>query len=209
MSKKENNDKKLVWKDWRLWFGIVIIALFIGVFSFGKSIKDYTNQDAKVAYEELTSEGYSVRFLFDRNNNGGLSEEEFQKYVVDDSFGSESYKDMPFIVSKQKNDGKTVTLSIEYKSVIDAENKQSAMEEKLEEKLNVASALTACEQYGGRNYGNFKIHTILGQIAQNASDENTWFLKYSVDAGGFTDLNMECYVTGTTDNPQVTSFVVY
>lgn len=86
---------------------------------------------------------------------------------------------------------------------------QGAREEALESKLGVIEAMTACEQYGKQNYRNFKMHSVLGKIAEYASDDDTWFLKYKVDADGYEQLTMECYVTGTSDSPIVKQFTVY
>ena len=224
----QKTDKKPIWKDWRFWVGVVIVLAIVGVVYSNKgrnqnisdnnssqqnvtetaSMKDYSGQDAKDAYSEITSLGYSIKFVFDRNNNGGFSEDDFQKFVTN-SFTSEYYNDSPFIVTKQDSEGKNVTLYIEYGSVVNGEKEQADKEAKLEEKLSIVSAMTACEQYGENNYRHFKMHSITGKISESAFDENTWFLKYYVDADGYKNKNMECYVTGTTDNPQVSNFLIY
>ena len=172
-------------------------------------VSDYTGKDARQAYDELTHEGYSVRFAFDRNNNGGFSDSDFQDFVKNDSFGSASYAEMPFTVTNQVNSEHVVTLFVEYTDVYVEKNAQAAREKRLEEKLSIVSAMTACEQYGKSHYKNFKIHSIMGRIAERASDDNTWFLKYYVDYDGYKNKNMECYVSGTTSSPSVTKFSVY
>ncbi|MBR2753638.1 hypothetical protein IKF28_02860 [Candidatus Saccharibacteria bacterium] len=220
-SKKTKNNEPF-YKKW--WFWTIIIIIFIGMIYGGSNneqdnnepsgqgeteLKDYVGQDAKNAYDELTAGGYSVKFVFDRKNNGGFSEEQFQDYVINDSFGSKSYSEMPFIVTKQSNNNKTVTLSIDYKTAIEANNKQQAREAKLEEKLGSVEAMTACKQYGKRNYRNFKLHDITGKMAEYPSDDNTWLFKYYVDANGYKNMTMECYVTGTSENPKVSKFMIY
>lgn len=82
-------------------------------------------------------------------------------------------------------------------------------EELLEEKLGFVESITACELYGKRQYSDFKIHSVLGKIAQEVVDDDTWFIKYTVDANGRENLVMECSVTGTTESPQVKNFIVY
>lgn len=171
-------------------------------------VDDYTGKDAKVAYETLKNSGYDVKFVFDRNNNGGFTEEGLQEYVKQE-FDSGSYDEMPFTVIKQSATGKTVTLTIEYASAIESENAQKARESALESKLGIVESMTACQQYGERNYRDFKMHSIVGKIAEYASDDDTWFLKYTADANGYKNMTMECYVTGTSSSPVIKSFNIY
>lgn len=211
MAKKEFSNKPF-YKNWRFWLIIGFILFIIGIANLGSvkttNISDYTNKDAKQAYNELSQAGYEVKFIFDRNNNGGFTQEDFQQYVLD-SISSKSYDEMPFTVTKQSAEGKKVSLSVEYASALEASKTQGAREEALESKLGVIEAMTACEQYGKQNYRNFKMHSVLGKIAEYASDDDTWFLKYKVDADGYEQLTMECYVTGTSDSPIVKKFTIY
>lgn len=221
-----------VYKQW--WFWLIIILILAGIVSTMKkdqpdtdsgaaesttqpaaeeaqndtTIKDYTNNDAKLAFTELNNNGYTVKFVFDRPNQGGFTEESFQKFI-NESFSSDSYAEMPFVVTQQINKDKEVTLYVEYGSAVESNNAQAAREAGLEERLSIVSAMTACEQYGKRNYRNFKMHSILGKIAEYANDDNTWFLKYYVDYDGYQNRAMECYVTGTTEHPSVSKFIVY
>lgn len=228
-SKTKNNkpkESKQFYKTW--WFWVIVVVLLAGIFSAGKAEKkdasttdddksnssqqtfiDYSGQDAKKAYTELLEKGYSVKFAFDRNNNGGFTEEQLQDFVINDSFKSASYNEMPFVVTRQALNDKSVTLYIEYGSVDETNKNQANREQTLEEKLSIVSAMTACEMYGKGNYRNFKIHSIVGKITEGAYDDNTWYLKYYVDANGYENKTMECYVSGTTDNPSVTNFLVY
>lgn len=225
---KVKHNEEAFYKKW--WFWVIAAILFIGIIAAGgksgkesvneeeyeqtvstsqTEVKDYTGKDAKKAYEELKAAGYNIKFIFDRPNQGGFTDESFQDFVLNDSFASASYTEMPFVVKSQQNMDKNVYLYIDYGSVVESENNQAAMEAKLEEKLSIVSAMTACEQYGKRNYRNFKMHSIVGKISEYASDENTWFLKYSVDYDGYKNRAMECYVTGTTAAPEVSKFLVY
>lgn len=213
---KKNKTKEDVHKKRNIliWLGAVLLIIFSASFSNKEdtskyeTLKDYVGQDVKTAYEELTNSDYSIKFVFDRKNNGGFSEEDFQNYVIND-MQADYYEENPYTVTKQESKDKNVTLYIEYSSVVVAEKAQKEKEEKLEEKLGIVNAMTACQQYGERNYKNFKMHSIIGKIAEYASDDNTWFLKYYVDANGYKNLNMECYVTGTNDNPQISGFTIY
>ncbi len=223
--KKKPTSSNVFYKTW--WFWLIVILFIVGVFtrtddnknetsttsnnntSTQQTINDYSGQDAKKAYTELLEKGYSVKFVLDRNNNGGFTEEQLQDFVINDSFKSTSYSEMPFIVKRQISNDKTITLYIEYGSVDEANKNQVNREQALEEKLSIVSAMTACEMYGKSNYRNFKMHSIVGKIAESAYDDNTWYLKYYVDADGYKNKAMECYVSGTTENPSVTKFLVY
>ena len=174
-----------------------------------ENVLDYTGVDAKSAYENLILKGYSVKFLFDRNNNGGFSDEQFQDFVINDSFGSEYYDEMPFVVTKQTVNSKNVILTIEYATAAEQTKAQEKRDNQLEKKLSIVTAMTTCELYGKRNYRNFKIHSIVGKIAEYAVDNDTWFLKYTADADDYKNLNMECYVTGTDSSPVVKDFKLY
>lgn len=219
MAKK--TDKKPVYKQW--WFWVIIAVVVVGIGGMGASkqnqgtgnftnqagsVTDYTGKDAKEAYGELSGAGYDVKFEFDRSNNGGFTADKFQEYALA-QFNSSSYNEMPFTVTKQSVLGKTVTLSIDYASSLAADKEREERKAALEAKLGSIEAMTACEQYGKRNYRNFKIHSILGKIAEEPADDNTWLLKYKVDADGYEGLTMECYVSGTSANPVITQFVVY
>lgn len=82
-----------------------------------KSEKNYVGSDAKATYNELISGGYTVKFVFDRPNNAGFTEEQLQSVMLSD-FKSASYDEMPYVVTRQSIFGKTATLYIEYKDVV-------------------------------------------------------------------------------------------
>jgi hypothetical protein len=170
--------------------------------------KNYIGSDAKVAYSELIASGYTVKFVFDRPNNAGFTEEQLQQTMLSD-FESASYDEMPYVITKQSILYNTATLYVEYKSVVELNEAQATREENLSRVLSIESAMSACELYGQQNYSSFKMHSIVGRIAEYASDDSTWFLKYYVDADGYTNKAMECYVSGTTSSPVVTRYLVY
>lgn len=171
-------------------------------------IEDFSGKGALPAYNKLKNDGFNVKFVFDRTNNGGFSDEDFQSFVIS-SFNSSQYSEMPFVITRQESYGKDVTLYIDYLDVVNSNNKQIQRESNLESRLSIVSAMSACDLYGQAHYKNFKLHGVLGKIAEYASDDNTWFLKYYVDANGYSNKNMECYVSGTTNSPAVTKFVIY
>lgn len=172
-------------------------------------VENYVGKDAKIAWWDLKESGYTVRFVFNRANNGGFTDEGFQDFVINDCFGSDSYKDAPFVVTGQSVAGKNVVLTIEFNDIAQEEAVLSARREQLEKKLSIVTAMSACDIYGGRNYRNFKMHSILGRIAEYMLDDDTWLLKYRVDADGYTNLVMECSVTGTNNSPVIKDFKIY
>lgn len=101
-----------------------------------------------------------------------------------------------------------------------AEEAKKAEEEKKREEANKIideiEAFNACERRGKFEFPyGFKIHSVLGVIANQSIDNNTgWYFKYTVDiTNGFgatmKDKVMECKVHGTTASPSVDYFVVY
>lgn len=222
MKKKGNNNNKTNMAIWvnSLLVMILIIAGVVGVINHNNNkggdenqssnshVDDYVGKDAREAYNTLEAAGYDVRFVFDRANNGGFTEDGFQEYILQE-FDIDSYSELPYVVTGQSANGKTITLKVDYSTVVESNNAQAQREEALEKKLGIVESMTACQQYGERNYSGFKMHSILGKIAEYASDDDTWFLKYTVDADGRKNMTMECSVTGTSANPAVKSFMIY
>lgn len=112
--------------------------------------------------------------------------------------------------------GQNIDLSVDTESNAAADQAKEQQKKQLEDKLSTSSALAACRAYGKQQYPyGFKTHDIAGVLQDfTPTDDNTWFYKATVDvtnAFGATqkDMNYECTVTGTTDNPQVVGFNVY
>ncbi len=99
---------------------------------------------------------------------------------------------------------------IVYVNILPKENYELKQQEvALEEKLTAISSWMAAEKYGKYYYGeSFELHYFLGKIAEDAEDENTWFLKAECTVGDYKRV-CEAYVTGTTDNPEVISFDIH
>lgn len=107
-------------------------------------------------------------------------------------------------------DNKTVTVELVANSVLQTQK----MTDALNEKLPSSACWVAAENYGESQYPyGFELHYFMGKIAEEAYDENTWFLKAECTVtnmfGAEADGICEVMVTGTEDAPQVTSFNVY
>lgn len=130
-----------------------------------------------------------------------LPADELAKWVVTDlkSFDSEA---------------KTAQLEVNTSENISANEAQQATEEALEAKLPATYAWQAVSDYGEIQYPyGFKLHSIMGVLAEEAQDENTWYLKATCtitnEYNAEYEAECEAVVTGTKDSPTVTSFAVY
>ena len=70
------------------------------------------------------------------------------------------------------------------------------------------------DEYGQSQYiYGFDLHTILGVLAEEAEDKNTWYLKAEVtitnEYNAEVEMTCEARVTGTDANPKVIDFSVY
>jgi len=111
-------------------------------------------------------------------------------------------------------ENKIVQLTINTSENIAADEAAQAVQNTLIAKLEPNSAWEAVEAYGVTQYPyGFKLHWIMGQLAEEAKDENTWFLKATVtitnEYGAELETVCEADVTGTTENPEVTNFYIY
>lgn len=109
---------------------------------------------------------------------------------------------------------KKVYFTVNTQENIDKNNEAKEMEEKLSSKLESSYAWQAASDYGKNEYPfGFKLHYIKGKLAQEAVDENTWYLKATctVTNGYNASMEMECEakVTGTNDSPEIVEFNVY
>lgn len=165
-------------------------------------------QPASTAYQQLTADGYTIDFTY------GSTSEEYTSTVVStmDESAGENY--IPWVVTGYSDldvAAGTVTLAVDTQKNIDSANAES----ELKNKLDLTAAWFACRDYGKSKYPyGFTVHYIMGVIAEEAEDSDTWFLKATCDVTneyGATarDRVVECRVTGTTNNPQVIDFTVY
>ena len=86
--------------------------------------------------------------------------------------------------------------------------------EEIEEKLSLSKCWVAAEDYGEEMYPyGFELHYIMGKIAEELYDDNTWFLKAECTITNEYNAEYESVceikVTGTTDSPQIAEFIVY
>ena len=162
------------------------------------------NGSAIDAYDKLTTDGYSVQVLHaaSKQDFSGEFEVDGLDWLISGYDGLDAAK-------------KKVTIYIDTQEGMDQRAANDAVSAALEEKLPASYAWTAVKNYGDEQYPyGFKLHDIMGVLAETAQDENTWFLKASCDVTNEygskeKDLVCEAEVTGTKDNPEVLSFLVY
>ena len=111
---------------------------------------------------------------------------------------------------KVDTENRTVDVELIANSVLQARQAADA----LNEKLPSSACWIAAKNYGEAQYPyGFKLHYLMGKLAEEAYDENTWFLKAECTVtnafGAEADGTCEIYVAGTKDAPQITSFSVY
>jgi hypothetical protein len=168
----------------------------------------YDNAVGRVAidvYNELTHLGFTVSFKHTTTNmdmTGSVQwDSDYILWIITavDSYNASS-KTASFIINSQE--------------MIDEAQGQSSTTQTLQAKLDVAHAWQAVESYGEREFpSGFDLQWWIGKLAETAEDENTWFLKATcrlrIDGRWVSGYTAEARVTGTTDSPRVTYFVVY
>lgn len=171
----------------------------------------YNDAIGKRAYAvraDLESLGYTAKFTHDVTNM------DFSEEVLPED--SEFY--VPYIIVRLKeynSSNKTASFYINTQENTDRQNEQRELKSNLNSKLNSTYAWQAVEKYGKEQYSyGFKLHYIAGILAEEAVDQDTWFLKAYCDVtNGYgtkaKNLTCEAHVTGTTDNPKIVDFVVY
>lgn len=107
-------------------------------------------------------------------------------------------------------ENKTVTVDVALKE----NEKADEDKDKLSEKLEIGSAWIAVENYGEDQYPyGFELHYLAGKLAEEAEDDNTWFLKAECtvtnEYGAEADMTCEAEVTGTNSAPEIVYFSVY
>lgn len=88
------------------------------------------------------------------------------------------------------------------------------VEEKLEENFPKYDALSYFERYGNEEYPfGFKVHSIMGVIAERPIDTKTWFLKYEVTItnmfGADYDTVAEAKIKKVSGGAKITYWYVY
>ena len=170
-------------------------------------IKSLSGSPLVDARNKIQNYGYSVTYVHAQtgldftSSMDAYTDDELSKWVVTE-------------VKSVDENKKTAQLAINTAENIANNEAATAAKTALESTLDPNYAWEAVEKYGDIQYPyGFKLHWIMGKLAQEPKDENTWFLKATVTVknqyGTKLDGVCEAYVSGTTDNPQVTGFTVY
>lgn len=163
--------------------------------------------NAMQAIERLEQEHMSGRIT----TNNGIKEDELKQTIKE-------YADMgiDWVVTeatpRMSGDDGVVDITVDTKARADAANAAKEQSDRLEGKLSMGAAFTACEEYGRHQYpAGFKAHAFSRTAAP--ADDNTWSVRMTVDVTNMygaemKDLTCVCKVTGTTASPQVVDFTV-
>jgi hypothetical protein len=164
------------------------------------------------AYEELTQLGLTAKWI---HSGSGQDFTESIRLNIEDP---DSEFEVPWIIVDYKDlneQNKTITMLVNTEENLGSQAAAADANKTLAAKLAAIDAWLAVAQYGDNQYPyGFKLHYIVGVLAETAEDENTWFLKATCDvtnAYGTKTKNMTCEarVIGTNDRPEVIYFVVY
>lgn len=172
-----------------------------------KTFKEFENTTLKDSFQALKDTGYTITYRYKSSDYDCT--QEYANLSNDSEF-----LDGWIITSIENvdNDKKSFTVYIQTQDSIDAETQRSANAKALTSKLEEVAAWKAVQEYGLTQYSDFKVHYLTGKLANEPKDENTWFLKASVtyknELGNKIKSTCEAEVTGTTNNPQVTYFLV-
>lgn len=161
----------------------------------GFDVKSLEGKNLTKAMKEIKKAGYKATYYADGVDFTDFIDDMKDDYVVD---------------TITDNGDNTIDVDIITKDSA----KNADVEKKLEKNLEIGTAWITAENYGEELYPyGFELHYLMGVIAQEAEDENTWFLKAECtvtnEYGAEMDATCEAKVTGTTDSPEVTYFDVY
>lgn len=168
-------------------------------------VQGYVGQPLLSVCEELKADGINFKLVHEVTGADMTSAYQFG-----------DFDDGDMVVTKASaQSAQNVTLTIVSAELSAQAKERENAKAALESRLSASSAWIAASNYGKAQYPyGFKLHYFIGVLAEEARDENTWFLKatcdvtneYNAKAKGLT---CEACVTGTDDNPEVTYFVVY
>lgn len=154
-------------------------------------LSDMVGKPLTETMKKIDELGYTATYFAD-----GVDFTDFIDSVKDD-----------YLTGKVEENPSDKTVKITLQSASSA--KSSEAEKQLSKKLDVGTAWTAAKKYGQKQYGDkFELNYLVGKIDESAEDENTWSLKAECKVDG-NKMTCEAKVTGTNDNPEVTSFDVY
>ena len=170
-----------------------------------KAIDALVGSPAAETYSQLTEQGYEVDLLQGgRNCTSAVAE------------GAEDPDD-PLVVTGclAFNFGKRyVMLAVDDQAGIGQRAADDAARAALEEKLPLYVAWGAVQRCGDDSYPcGFDVHQFFGVLEESVQDESTWYLRAECEVvteyGETWNAVCEASVTGTKDDPRVTSFQVY
>lgn len=172
-----------------------------------KQINALVGKNVNEAKSVISSLNYTATYLHENTLEdftsmmGYEEESELNNWLIREVFDLDS-------------SNKEVTFYVNHTENIERIEKEDQQRKQLEAKLDPIDAWEAAQSYGKKQYPyGFKLHYLVGRLAERPEDDNTWFLKATCtienEYGNKYDANCEAKVTGTTDNPVVTYFVVY
>lgn len=203
---------------------IILVGMIAIIFTACGNGKSKEEEQKKAEYEKIDKQAAELESLIDSSLPDGMAKiKEYGFTATYLNAGTDA--DMTEIVSGMSDeDNKAYTITdvsasgydktVKVYIASEAGVKSLELESALKEKLDPAKCWTAVKNYGETQYPyGFDLHSFAGVIAQEASDENTWFLKATCDVtneyGAEAEMTCEAHVTGTSDSPQIVDFTVY
>lgn len=174
--------------------------------------KDAIGKMAFETHEDLEQEGFTVKFIH------ASSKQDFTTAVQFESDPSDAETYIPWVITELDSfdlDKKTASFYINNEENIERQEENENAERILTNKLHPTDAWTALKMRGEKEFpAGFKLKMVTGTLAEEAIDEDTWFLKANCDvinSAGVRNKNAVCEaeITGTNDAPKVISFNVY
>lgn len=207
----EEKPKKPWYKKWWIW---AIAAMFVigGIATAGDSgdkdeealvveeaqslgeAPDQVGELLSVAIANLELEDYAV------------------DYVSDDGSNIKKKQEGDWTVLEQKQNGDEVLLTVGKVE----EEKEETTQEATTGGLTGLYAQTACDRAAEQMFPyGVKMHWVVGKLAEEyRPDTDDWYLKVTATVTNeygaqMKGVNVECYVTGSNEKPEIVDFVYY
>lgn len=159
------------------------------------------------AKKRVKEKGYTATYVYSNSGEDATGDVEYytDAHYVNDSKVTK--------IGNVNTDKKTVEIIFKPADAKDSDDMKKEYKE-LEDKLGLDVAWGNVEIYGKKQYPyGFKIHLVTGILAETPKDGDTWFLKAKCEIKNKNGTKKECvveaYVTGTSDDPKIESFIVY
>ena len=173
----------------------------------GLTLPDYSGKTLDIAYAELTAAGVKYKAVDTVDDASVWSP---KNWVI------ESHKPAAGVSVAE---GTTVTFKVSKPGAAEdkAKREKAAKEtgpSETTQGLTGTYAQAACDMYAEQEYPyGFKAHWITGKLAERVEGDR-YFLKVEADitnafGAEAKGMNMECFVSGTNDAPDVVEFNVY